>query len=174
MYLSPLRAARNKYLDVCVVSNKFGGRSADQRNYCVSFCLPGTFFTGPSFCFFPSNLLSSTFYALPPVLIVVTQIRGHIASSPPPLPTTVRVLHFLRDFFCELANRVFILLQVSFCPVKGGVQAGSSPNESDYSRRGTLISFRLLESHSCEHFRLAIFSIVSSEKLTVDQNGGSV
>ena len=27
-------------------------------------------------------------------LLVVTQIRGHIAGSSPPLPTTVRAFHF--------------------------------------------------------------------------------
>ena len=39
MYLSPLRAAGKQYLEVFVVSKKCGGRSADKRNYCVSFCL---------------------------------------------------------------------------------------------------------------------------------------
>ena len=34
-----------------------------------------------------------------PLLIVVTQIRGHIAGSSPPLPTTVRALHFFRCIF---------------------------------------------------------------------------
>ena len=30
-------------------------------------------------------------------LLVVTQIRGYIAGSSPPLPTTVRALHFYRE-----------------------------------------------------------------------------
>ena len=29
-------------------------------------------------------------------LLLVTQIQGHIAGSSPPLPTTVRALHFYR------------------------------------------------------------------------------
>ena len=40
--------------------------------------------------------LSSPFYSLS--LLVVTQIRGHIAgSSPPPPTTTVGALHFYRE-----------------------------------------------------------------------------
>ena len=53
-----------------------------------------------SFFFFcPSHLLSSPFYSLSLllILIVVTQIRGHIAGSSPPLPATVRALHFYRE-----------------------------------------------------------------------------
>ena len=48
--------------------------------------------------FFPSHLLSSPFYSLS--LLVVTQIRGDMAGSSPPLPTTVRSLAFLsrQDF----------------------------------------------------------------------------
>ena len=60
--------------------------------------------------------------------------------------------------FFEVANRLFCF-QVSFCPAKGGNRAGSSRNESDYSGRGTQTSFPLLESHSCEKFGLAHFSI---------------
>ena len=41
---------------------------------------------------FPSHLLSSPFYSLS--LLVETQIRGHMARSSPPLPTTVRALQF--------------------------------------------------------------------------------
>ena len=47
------------------------------------------------FFFFPSHLLSSPFLLFS--LLVVTQIRGHIAGSSPPLPTTVRALHFFRE-----------------------------------------------------------------------------
>ena len=65
----------------------------------------------------------------------------------------------MRDFFFEVANRLFCC-QVSFCPVKRGNQAGFSRNESDYSRRGTQTSFPLLESRSCEKFGVAHFSIV--------------
>ena len=66
------------------------------------------------------------------------------------------------DFFVEVTNRAFFCFQVSYCPVKRGNRAGSSRNESDYSRRGTQISFPLLESRSCENFGLLIadFSIV--------------
>ena len=53
---------------------------------------------------FSSHLLSSAFYSLS--LLVVTQIRGHIAGSSPPLPTTVRALHFLsREDFSSFFPR---------------------------------------------------------------------
>ena len=39
-------------------------------------------------------------------LIVVTQIRGHIAGSSPPLPTTVRALHFYREKISALPSLV--------------------------------------------------------------------
>ena len=45
---------------------------------------------------FPSRLLSSPFYSLS-LLVATIQIRGHIAGSCPPLPTTVRALHFLPE-----------------------------------------------------------------------------
>ena len=38
--------------------------------------------------------------------------------------------------------------QVSLCPLKRGTRAGFAWNESDYSRRGTHISFPILESRS--------------------------
>ena len=46
-----------------------------------------------SFFFIPFIILALLFSLS---LLVVTQIRGHIAGSSPPLPTTVRVLHFYR------------------------------------------------------------------------------
>ena len=54
--------------------------------------------------FFPSHLLSSPFFSLS--LLVVTQIRGHIAGSSPPLPTTVRALHFYREKISALSSLV--------------------------------------------------------------------
>ena len=56
------------------------------------------------FSFFPSHLLSSPFYYLS--LLVVTQIRGHIADSSPPLPTTVRALHFYPEEISALSSLV--------------------------------------------------------------------
>ena len=56
------------------------------------------------FLFFPSHLLSSPFYSLS--LLVATQIRGHIAGSSPPLPTTVRALHFFREKISALSSLV--------------------------------------------------------------------
>ena len=52
------------------------------------------------------------------------------------------------DFFFRLQN--FFCFQASYCPVKRRNRAGSSRNESYYSRRGTQISFPLLESRSWE------------------------
>ena len=48
--------------------------------------------TGITIFFFPSHLLSSPFFSL--FLLVVTQIRGHIAGSSPPLHSTARASHF--------------------------------------------------------------------------------
>ena len=53
----------------------------------------------------PSHLLSSPFYSLS--LLVVTQIRGHIAGSSPPLPTTVRALNFYREEISALSSLVY-------------------------------------------------------------------
>ena len=39
-------------------------------------------------------------------LLVVTQSRGHIAGSFPPLPTTVRALHFYREKISALSSLV--------------------------------------------------------------------
>ena len=66
----------------------------------------------------------------------------------------------VRDFFVEVASKGFFCFEISFCPVKRGNRAGSSRNESDYSRRGTQISFPLLESRSCENFGLAHLSML--------------
>ena len=52
---------------------------------------------------FFSHLLSSLFYSLS--LLVVTQIRGHIAGSSP-LTTTVRALHFHREKISALPSLV--------------------------------------------------------------------
>ena len=39
-------------------------------------------------------------------LLVVTQIRGHIAGSSPRLPSTVRALHFYREKISALSSLV--------------------------------------------------------------------
>ena len=54
--------------------------------------------------FFPSYLLSSPFCSLS--LLVVTQTRSHIAGSFPPIPTTVRALHFYREKISALSSLV--------------------------------------------------------------------
>ena len=56
------------------------------------------------FFFFPSHLLSPPFYSLS--LLVVTQIRGHIAGSSPLLPITVRAFHFFREKISALSSLV--------------------------------------------------------------------
>ena len=72
---------------------------------------PGTFFLffsvfHFSFFFFFSIpfILSSPFYSLS--LLVVTQIRGHTAGSAPPLPATVRGLHFYHEKISALSSLV--------------------------------------------------------------------
>ena len=59
----------------------------------------------------------------------------------------------MRDFFFEVANRVFLCFQVSLRPVKRN-QAGSCWNEFDYSRRHTQTSIPLLDCRRCENFGL--------------------
>ena len=64
---------------------------------------PGRTFFFPLFSL-PSHLFSSPFYYLS--LLVVTQIRGHIADSSPPLPTTARALHLYREKISALSSLV--------------------------------------------------------------------
>ena len=55
--------------------------------------------------FFPPFFLYPIYYLCPSILsiLVVTQIRGHIAGSSPPLPTAVRALHFYREKLSALS-----------------------------------------------------------------------
>ena len=49
------------------------------------------------------------FFSIPVIifaLLVVTQIRGHMAASPPPLPATVRALHFCCEKISALSSLV--------------------------------------------------------------------
>ena len=82
-------------------------------------------------------------YYLPPSilsLLVVTQIRGHIAGSSPFLPTTVRALHFYREKLSALSSLVdsrqivltharraqqlilFLFLQIESKSCQGGIR----------------------------------------------------
>ena len=63
---------------------------------CSCLCIIGT----NSQQFHPIYYLRPSILSL---LIVVTQIRGHIAGSSPPLPTTVRALHFYREKISALS-----------------------------------------------------------------------
>ena len=59
-------------------------------------------------------------------------------------------------FLLGYKQSIFCLQAInSHCPLKSGNRAGSSRNESDYSRRGTQVSFPLLESRNCDNFGLA-------------------
>ena len=55
------------------------------------------------YIYIPSHLLSSLFYS---PSLVVTQIRGHIAGSSSPLPTTVRFFHFFARRFQLFPRRL--------------------------------------------------------------------
>ena len=63
---------------------------------------------GGEFFFFFHLIYYLLFYLRPSILslLVVTQIRGHIAGSSPPLPTTVRALHFYRENISALSSLV--------------------------------------------------------------------
>ena len=76
----------------------------------------------------------------------------------------------VRDFICEVANRVFYCFEVSFVPVKRGNQAGSSRNEFNYPRRGTQTSFPFLHCCSCQNFGLAHFYLSSLKKRFIKQS----
>ena len=67
------------------------------------------------------------------------------------------------DNFFEVAKIFLFCFQVGFFPVRRGNRAGSFSNESDYSQRVAQIVFPLLDSRSCEKFRLAHCSIVQHE-----------
>ena len=55
--------------------------------------------------FLASHLFSSLLCSLS-LVVVVTQIRGHTADSPPPLPTSVRALYFYREKTSALSSLV--------------------------------------------------------------------
>ena len=65
--------------------------------------------------------------------------------------------YVLRAYFLYVRQR-FFSFEVSCWPVQRENRAGSSRHESDYSRRGTQISFPLLECRSRENFGQAPFS----------------
>ena len=72
-----------------------------------------------NFFFSPVYFLRPSF-SLP--LLVDTQLRGHIAGSFPPFPTTVRALHFLsrEDFSSFLPSSI----RVEFClPTPGALSS---------------------------------------------------
>ena len=67
------------------------------RVVCLPCSLPPCFFV---VFFHPISFLRPFLFLS---LLVVTQIRGHIAGSSPPLPTTVRALHFYREKISALS-----------------------------------------------------------------------
>ena len=83
----------------------------------LSIQVAARFFVKARLCTFFSLLFFLLFFSIPFILSspfcslslpVVTQIRGHIAGSSPPLPTTVRALHFLsqENFSCFFPRRL--------------------------------------------------------------------
>ena len=58
--------------------------------------------------FFSLFFFHPIYYLRPSILslLVATQIRGHIAGSSSPLPTTVRALHFDREKMSALSSLV--------------------------------------------------------------------
>ena len=65
------------------------------------------------------------YFSLSLSLIVVIQIRGHIAGSPHPLPTTVRALHFYHDKISALSSRVDSgrIVHPSYCTAVGALSS---------------------------------------------------
>ena len=60
------------------------------------------------YSFFFSFFFHPIYYLRPSILslLFVTQIRGHIAGSSPPLPTTVSALYFYREKISALSSLV--------------------------------------------------------------------
>ena len=69
--------------------------------------------------------------------------------------------------FLRLQTEFFFCFQVRVFPEKRGNRAGSFRNESAYSRRGTRISFPLLDCRGCENFGVAHFAtfLLKKQKL---------
>ena len=63
-----------------------------------------------SILFFPRPIYYIRLLYLSPLLIVVTQIRGHIAGSSPPIHTAVRALHFYREKISALPSSIRVEL----------------------------------------------------------------
>ena len=83
-------------------------------------------------------------------LQVVTQIRGHIAGCSPPLPTTVRALHFYREKILALPSSTRVELCV--CTINTRVSTSVSLTYS---------MLRLLQPLFCCHYVLQLCEYVS-------------
>ena len=106
------------------------------------------------------NIHMSILYLFPPVdRLPVDLLTGFWLLAPIFRYLMVKAVSYGR-LFQKGCKQIFFCFQVSFCPIKRGNRAGSSRNESNYSRRDTQISFAFLESRSCDNFGLAHFSIV--------------
>ena len=88
--------------------------------------------------FFPIPFIIFAFCSLS--LLVVTRVRGHIAGSSPPLPTTVRALHKCREISSLVDSRrtvftharrsqqlIFLFLQINSKYRHGGIRTHTSP-----------------------------------------------
>ena len=75
----------------------------------VIMCLVECFIQSVLFFSLAIFFFHPIYYLRPSILslLVVTQIRGHIAGSSPPLPTTVRALYFYREKISALSSLVY-------------------------------------------------------------------
>ena len=77
--------------------------------------------------------------------------------------SNVRPIVMREFFFSRLQTEFFFCFQVSFCPVRRENRVGSSWNESDYSGRGTQISFLSRESQLREFRTSSFFNCVATK-----------
>ena len=95
------------------------------RSTCYLSCFRLTehlFFSSIPFIYYLRCLRPSVFFF--PSLLAVTQIRGHIAGSSPPLPTTIRVLYFYREETLALPSSTRVEMRLP--PTLRGAHSSSS------------------------------------------------
>ena len=108
---------------IVVIGNVYTSRSFHRQYISRRLNSPGYIPSPFYFYFYFSNPLYYFRLSFSVSLQVVTQIRGHMAGSSPPLPTAVRALHFYHEKISALSSLVDLRRLVvwgktglKFCP----------------------------------------------------------